>query len=67
MTRSEIIQKFGDQEVARQLIDAKMQLDEQTRATQVRANPDLHGLDTKDRLLCLGLPVNGVEGVTVQQ
>ena len=31
-----------------------MDLDEQVRDTQVRKNPDLHGLDTEDRSLCRG-------------
>ena len=48
MTKSEIIQKFGDVEIAEQMIAAKM--DDAVKADQVRANPDLHGKDTEDSL-----------------
>ena len=47
MTKNEIIQKFGDVEIAEQIIAAKM--DDSVKGDQVRAHPDLHGKDTEDR------------------
>ena len=47
MCRSELASKFGSLEVAQQIIDAKM-ADPEARVSQIRANPDLHGLDTDD-------------------
>ena len=47
MCKAEIQAKFGSAEVAQQIIDAKM-ADPELKKTQVRANKDLHGLDTDD-------------------
>ena len=50
MTRMEIVAKFGSTQVADQIISAKT-LDAEVSQTHVRANPDLHGLDTPDSYL----------------
>lgn len=50
MTRTEIIAKFGSTEVADQIITAKKD-DAEVSQTHIRANPDLHGLDTPDSYL----------------
>ena len=47
MCRSEIITRFGSNEVADQMIAAKA-TDPEICKTHVRPNPDLHGLDTDD-------------------
>lgn len=49
MTKTEIIQKTGSQELASQIIQAKLDLEEPARSQQVRSNPDLHGKETEDR------------------
>ena len=48
LTRSEMLAKFGSASVADEIIAAQMH-DENVKATQVRAHPDLHGKDTEDR------------------
>ena len=50
LTRAEMIIKLGSAEIADQIIEAKESLEESARQEQVRANPNLHGKDTKDRL-----------------
>jgi len=47
MCKAELLSKFGSQDVVNQLIQAKT-LDAEIAATHVRANPDLHGMDTDD-------------------
>lgn len=47
MCKAELLAKFGSQDVVNQLIQAKT-LDPEIAATHVRANPDLHGMDTDD-------------------
>lgn len=45
--RSEMIAKYGSMEVADQIISAKL-LDPEVRALQVRANPDMNGVETEE-------------------
>ena len=45
--RSQLISKFGSTAVADQIIAAKEQ-DAEACKSQIRKNPDLHGLDTAD-------------------
>ena len=47
LMRSEMIAKYGSIEVADQIISAKL-LDPEVRALQVRANPDMNGVETQD-------------------
>ena len=47
MCRSEIIARFGSNEVADQMIAAKT-TDAEISKSHVRPNPDLHGMDTDD-------------------
>ena len=56
--KSELAAKFGSDTVAQQIVDAK-EADEEASKSQVRANPDLHGLDTPDSWFKLfGLWIN---------
>lgn len=50
MTKSEIGQKYGSLEVADSIVQAK-ENDEEAKATQIRVNPDMHGLDTPESWL----------------
>ena len=47
MCKSEIEAKFGSKEVAQQIIAAKSS-DPEIAQSHIRANPDLHGLDSED-------------------
>ncbi|CAK9045248.1 unnamed protein product [Durusdinium trenchii] len=47
MTKSELVQKFGSVTVAEAIISAK-EHDEDAKRNQIRAHPDLHGLDTPE-------------------
>ena len=46
-TRSEMVAKFGSQKTADEIIACKL-CDPQVRATQVRAHPDCHGVESED-------------------
>ena len=50
LMRSEIASLFGSDSVAQEIIDAKM-CDAEVRASQVRANPNLHGRDSEEWVL----------------
>ena len=45
MTRHQLCQKFGSAELADRIIEAKMLLDEESRASQVRDHPDAPGVE----------------------
>ena len=47
LVRSELVQKFGSAAVADAIIQAK-HADTEAAQSQIRAHPDLHGLDTPD-------------------
>ena len=49
LTRMELITKYGAEEIAEQIIEAK-QHDAEASKNQVRAHPDLHGQLTPDRV-----------------
>ena len=47
LTRSEMTAKYGSTTIAQQIIEAK-EIDKEASKTQIRAHPDMHGVQTED-------------------